>query len=81
MDLKSFFTNLMLADQKRPSLNPAVGLPVLNPRRKFQADMSREKTGHPTKEGQLILKCPFGVFKSTKKSINFRKDFCPSLSN
>ena len=30
-------------------------------------------------KGQLISKCPFGVFKSTKKATNFCKDFCPSL--
>ena len=30
-------------------------------------------------KGQLILKCPFGVFKSTKNQQNFCKDFCPSL--
>ena len=30
-------------------------------------------------KGQLISKCPFGVFKSTKKQRNFCKDFCPSL--
>ena len=29
-------------------------------------------------KGQLISKCPFGVFKSTKKP-RFFKDFCPSL--
>jgi hypothetical protein len=30
-------------------------------------------------EGQLISKCPFGVFKSTKNQQKFYKDFCPSL--
>ena len=30
-------------------------------------------------KGQLIPKCPFGVFKSTKKPTIFRKNFCPSL--
>ena len=31
-------------------------------------------------KGQLILKCPFGVFKSSpKKQRNFFQDFCPSL--
>ena len=30
-------------------------------------------------KGQLILKCPFGVFKSSKKLTNFFPDFCPSL--
>ena len=31
-------------------------------------------------KGQLILKCPFGVFKSPpKKQWNFSQDFCPSL--
>ena len=32
-----------------------------------------------TAKGQLISKCPFGVFKSTKKPMIFFKDFCPSL--
>ena len=32
-----------------------------------------------TAKGQLILKCPLGVFKSHKKQRNFCKDFCPSL--
>ena len=27
-------------------------------------------------KGQLILKCPFGVFKSSKKPTNFFQDFC-----
>ena len=32
-------------------------------------------------KGRLISKCPFGVFKSTKKiQQNFCKDFCPSKS-
>ena len=35
--------------------------------------------GNSSGKGQLILKCPFGVFKSTKKPTNFYKDFCPSL--
>ena len=30
-------------------------------------------------KGQLISKCPFGVFKSAKKTTKFFKDFCPSL--
>ena len=30
-------------------------------------------------KGQLILKCPYGVFKLTKKQRIFCKDFCPSL--
>ena len=30
-------------------------------------------------KGQLILKCPFGVYKSSKKQRNFFQDFCPSL--
>ena len=29
--------------------------------------------------GQLISKCPFGVFKSPKNQRNFFQDFCPSL--
>ena len=28
---------------------------------------------------KLISKCPFGVFKSSKKQTKFFKDFCPSL--
>ena len=32
-----------------------------------------------TVKGQLILKCPFGVYKSPKKTTNFCKNFCPSL--
>ena len=33
-----------------------------------------------TVKGQLVSKCPFGVFKSTKKTNEvFFKDFCPSL--
>ena len=31
----------------------------------------------PTAKGQLISKCPCGVFKSTKKPTKFSKDFCP----
>ena len=30
-------------------------------------------------KGQLILKCPFSVFKSPKNQRNFFQDFCPSL--
>ena len=30
-------------------------------------------------KGRLILKCPFGVFKSPKKPTKFFQDFCPSL--
>ena len=30
-------------------------------------------------KGQIIFKCPFGVFKSSKKPTNFFQDFCPSL--
>ena len=30
-------------------------------------------------KGQLILKYPLGVFKSSKKPLNFFQDFCPSL--
>ena len=30
-------------------------------------------------KGQLISKCPFGVFKLTKKTTQFCNDFCPSL--
>ena len=30
-------------------------------------------------KGQLILKCPFDVFKSSKKPTNFFHYFCPSL--
>ena len=30
-------------------------------------------------KGQLISKCPFGVFISPKKQTNFFKDFCFSL--
>ena len=30
-------------------------------------------------KGQLISKCPFGVFKSTKTQRNFYKDICPSI--
>ena len=30
-------------------------------------------------KGQLILKCPFGVFKSPKKTNDFFQDFCPIL--
>ena len=29
-------------------------------------------------KGQLISKCPFGVFKPPKKPMKFFKDFCPS---
>ena len=32
-----------------------------------------------TVKGQLISKCHFGVFKSSKKSTIFFQDFCPSL--
>ena len=33
-----------------------------------------------TAKGQLISKCPFGVFKSPKKPMKFFfQDFCPSL--
>ena len=33
-----------------------------------------------TAKGQLISKCPFGVFKSSKKNQQiFFQDFCPSL--
>ena len=38
-----------------------------------------EDSTHELAKGQLISKCPFGVFKSTKKQLNFCKDFCPSL--
>ena len=30
-------------------------------------------------KGQLILKCLFGVFKSSKKTMKFFQDFFPSL--
>ena len=30
-------------------------------------------------KGQLISKCPLGVFKSPKKPTIFFQDFCPSL--
>ena len=30
-------------------------------------------------KGQLILKCPFCVFKSSIKTTHFFQDFCPSL--
>ena len=30
-------------------------------------------------KGQLISKCPFGVFKSTNNQRHLCKDFCPSL--
>ena len=30
-------------------------------------------------KGQLILKCPFGVFKPSKKPKHFFQDFCPCL--
>jgi hypothetical protein len=30
-------------------------------------------------EGQLIWKCPLGVFKFTKKPTNFLKNVCPRL--
>ena len=30
-----------------------------------------EDSTHELAKGQLILKCPFGVFKSTKKTIKF----------
>jgi hypothetical protein len=29
--------------------------------------------------GQLVLKCPFGVFKPLKKQQKVFQDFCPSL--
>ena len=29
-------------------------------------------------KGQLISKCPFGAFKSSKQPTNFCKDFCPT---
>jgi hypothetical protein len=32
-----------------------------------------------TSKGQLISKCPFGVFKSPKKTTIFFQDSCPSL--
>ena len=31
----------------------------------------------PSDKGQLILKCPFGVFKSSKKPTNFFPGFLP----
>ena len=34
---------------------------------------------HRTDKGQLISKCPFAVFKSTKKPKEIFKDFWPSL--
>ena len=40
----------------------------------FSADMTQLRT-----KGQLISKCPFGVFKSSKNPTNFFQDFCPSL--
>ena len=40
---------------------------------------SENSTKLPTAKGQLISKCPFGVFKSTKKTTKFFMDFCPSL--
>ena len=30
-------------------------------------------------KGQLILKCPFGAFKSSQKTQKIFQDFCPSL--
>ena len=30
-------------------------------------------------KGQMISKCPFGVFKSSKKQRIFFQDFCPSI--
>ena len=36
-------------------------------------------TCNSTSKGQLISKCPFGVFKSSKKRTIFFQDFCPSL--
>ena len=29
-------------------------------------------------KGQLISKCPYGVFKSSKKTMKYFQDFCPS---
>ena len=41
---------------------------------------SKDDLGQYTQniKGHLISKCPFGVFKSTKKQ-RFFKHFCPSL--
>ena len=52
----------------------------LNAPNMFNVDITKLRvrlveTGEPTK-GQLILKSPFGVFKSHKKKI---QDFCPKV--
>ena len=49
--------------------------------REFQEEISRLKAqlANVNPKGQLILKCPFGVFKSPQKNTNFFQDFCPSL--
>jgi hypothetical protein len=53
---------------------------------KFNADGRWVKTFHFVRavlhcltKDQLILKGLFGVIVSTKKQMNFFKDFCPSL--
>ena len=45
-----------------------------------QSGNQDEKTETAPAKGQLILKCTYGVFRSTKKNQrNFCKDLCPSL--
>jgi hypothetical protein len=38
-------------------------------------------SSHKLLRGQLILKCLFGVFKSTKKTMIFLKNFCHPLAS
>ena len=47
---------------------------------KIESDVVRPRTLEDKNDGkgQLILKCPFGVFKSAKKPMKFCKDFCPT---
>ena len=66
---------------------------LLRPKPWLQQELNILKRLHPGKyrlilylislilspQGQLITKCPFGVFISTKKPRNFFKDFCTSL--
>ena len=42
-------------------------------------EQTNERFGPGIAKGQLISKCPFGVFKSSTKQQNLFQDFCPSL--
>ena len=48
---------------------------------KIESDVVRPRTLEDKNDGkgQLILKCPFGVFKSSKKNQFFFQDFCHSI--